>query len=224
MNGQSTPKKISAALKNLELANAKNKLRQFGIWKCKTCSKEAKATVHQMRKTYCSSACMALDYKTRLAGENNPRFKNASIRICEHCNKQFNSYQKERRFCSNDCCYKENFHLRTYAKKDLNHNFIVEILVQGGANVKDMSKVAGGMPDLLVWYLGEWHLIEIKNPKTHYGRQGLNKTQKKFAEEWNGGAIFIVKTEEDAKNFLAGKFENVEQGGKHKKLNKVLQT
>lgn len=223
MNGQSSPKKIAAAFKNLELANAKNRSKQFGIWKCKTCNKEAKATVHQLRKTYCSSACMALDYKTRLSGENNPHFKNASIRICEYCNKQFNSYQKDRRFCSKECCNKENFSLRTYAKKDLNHNFIVEILQKGGANVKDMSKVAGGMPDLLVWYMEEWHLIEIKNPKTTYGRKGLSKLQKKFAEEWNGGAVFIMKTEEDAKNFLQGQFEKVEQGGTYKKLNKVLQ-
>jgi hypothetical protein len=224
MNRQSSPKKIAAALRNLELAKEKNQSKVFGIWQCKTCKKEARATVHQLRKTYCSSSCMAIDYKTRLSGKNNPHFKNAGLKVCEYCNKEFNSYQKERRFCSQDCSIKDNFPLRTYAKKDLNHNFIVEILVKGGANVKDMSKVAGGMPDLLVWYLDEWHLIEIKNPKTHYGRQGLSKLQKKFAEEWNGSCVFIIKTEEDANNFLAGKFESIEQGGKFKKLNKLLQS
>ena len=55
--------------------------------------------------------------------------------------------------------------MRTYAKKDLNHNFITDLLQKGGAVVKDMSRVAGGMPDLLVWYMEEWHLIEIKNPQ-----------------------------------------------------------
>jgi endogenous inhibitor of DNA gyrase (YacG/DUF329 family) len=224
MNKPTTSKKLASSLENLKKANDVNKSKKFGIWRCKTCNKEARATVHQLRKTYCSSACMALDYKTRLSGENNPRYKNAAEKTCLSCGKIYKSYQKDRKFCSHECYNKENFHLRTYAKKDANHNMLVEILQSGGASVKDMSKMAGGFPDILVWYLEEWHLIEIKNPKTHYGKQGLNKLQKQFAEGWNGGAVFVFKTEDDAKNFLAGKFEEIEQVGNYRKLNTMLQT
>ena len=74
-----------------------------------------------------------------------------------------------------------------------------------------MSKAMYGFPDLLVWHFETWHLVEIKNPKTHYGKQGLNKLQKKWAEEWRGGPVFIMRTEEDVDKFIIGEFGEIDQ-------------
>lgn len=80
------------------------------------------------------------------------------------------------------------------AKKDANHNQIVEEFIQLGCCVHDCSSVGGGVPDLLVG-LPDSYLcmyVEIKNPKTGYGRRGLNKNQKAFAANWTGG-LMVVK-------------------------------
>jgi hypothetical protein len=68
-----------------------------------------------------------------------------------------------------------------------------------------------GIPDILVWHLEKWHLIEIKNPKTDYGKKGLSPRQQKWAEEWRGGPVFIIRTEDDANKFLIGEFADIDQ-------------
>jgi endogenous inhibitor of DNA gyrase (YacG/DUF329 family) len=204
-----------AAIENLKKANAKNKSKPFGIWKCKTCQKEARATIHQLRKTYCSNACMSQDYKVRLLGQNNPHYSDASKRICEICQKTYKSYQKTTRFCSMGCRDKNGLSagMRHNAKKDDNHNEIVGYLEAGGAFVIDCSKMMHGMSDLLVWHIEQWHLVEIKNPKTSYGKKGLNPSQMKFANNWQGGPVYIVRTKEDVDSFLIGEFEKIDKVG-----------
>jgi hypothetical protein len=76
--------------------------KTFGIWKCAECNKEAPATVHQLRKTYCSNACMSAGYKKLMSGSNNPNYKRAGHQKCQHCAKDFHSYSR-RKFCSNTC-------------------------------------------------------------------------------------------------------------------------
>jgi hypothetical protein len=76
--------------------------KTFGIWKCAECNREAPATVHQLRKTYCSNACMSAGYKKRLRGSDNPNYKRAGHQKCQHCAKNFHSYNA-RKFCSNAC-------------------------------------------------------------------------------------------------------------------------
>jgi hypothetical protein len=53
-------------------------------------------------------------------------------------------------------------------------------------------------------------LVEIKNPKTGYGRRGLNPIQKQWIERWNGGPIYIIKSLDDAEQFARGRFDEVE--------------
>jgi hypothetical protein len=218
MKKERNKKQIAASLRNIKLATEKKKSISHGEWFCKVCKIEKRATIHQLRKTYCSKECMAIDYKIKTLGSNNPNFKNSKEKICKYCGKTFYVSQKQK-YCSHSCFVKDDFPLRTHARKDLNHKELVDILEMGGASVKDTSKLANGFPDILVWHFNEWHLIEIKNPKTSYGKKGLSKSQKSFAENWNGGPVFVLKTSEDAKNFLNGKFEFIEQVGKNKKLN-----
>jgi Holliday junction resolvase len=220
MNRKTSPNKLKAALLNLELANIANKQKEYGIWKCLECGCEKKATVHQKRQKYCSYDCMSKAYKTRLQGSQNPNYSNAGYRTCKICNNKFKSYQKQRKYCSLKCRDIEfsTYPMRLKAKKDANHNEIVAILEAGGVVVKDMSTQGRGFPDILAWHLEAWYLIEIKNPKTEYGRKGLNKNQIDFLKDWKGGPVFVMRTNEEANNFVAGKLELLEiVGGKIEK-------
>jgi Holliday junction resolvase len=220
MTRKPSPKKLQAALLNLELAQIANKQKQYGIWKCIQCNCEKKATAHQKRQKYCSYDCMSKAYKTRLKGSQNPNYSNANFRVCKICNKKFQSSQKQRKYCSVKCRDIEfsQYPMRIKAKKDANHNEIVKILEAGGVVVKDMSTQGRGFPDILAWHLDAWYLIEIKNPKTDYGRKGLNKNQVDFLKDWKGGPVFIMRTNEEANNFVAGNLELLEiVGGKIKK-------
>jgi hypothetical protein len=200
-----TDRKSQAALANLERARDANAKRWvFDTWRCARCGGERPATVHQRRQTYCSTECMAQAYSDRMSGQSNPNFKGAGWRTCEHCGTEFHNYSKTRRFCSLACRDRGSFHLRTNAKKDANHDLIVGVLTKGGAFVRDLSRAMFGVPDLLVWHRNAWHLIEVKNPKTSYGRRGLNKAQAAWANEWSGGPVYVIRTVDDAAEFLAG--------------------
>ena len=78
------------------------------------------------------------------------------------------------------------------SRKDDNHKEIVEALTKAGAYVLDMSHVGRGFPDLIVGFQSKTFLMEIKNPKTSYGRKGLNTNQLKWKESWTGGSYFVV--------------------------------
>ncbi len=153
---------------------------------------------------------MAEVYKTQLKGSANPNFRNAGITNCLACGKQFKTYH-DNKYCCKLCAIKNM--PRTAAKKDSNHEKIVEELEAGGARCMDMSKMGNGFPDLLVWHLDMWHVVEIKNPQTAYGKKGLNKRQKEWATEWQGGPVYVVRTSEDCQNFVSGRFEMIENEG-----------
>jgi hypothetical protein len=196
--------------------------KHFEIWSCVVCKIQKPATAHQKRKKYCSKNCMAIEYKNRFKGENNANYKNSEIRICKVCQKEYKSYNKKRKYCSQDCFQaigKDN--VRFAAKKDNNHHIIVDALEKGGVVVKDTSKLMQGFPDLLVWHMKAWHLIEIKNPDTAYGKKGLSKSQKKFAENWQGGPVFIIRTSQDVEKFIIGEFDEIDQVGGVKMFDNV---
>lgn len=284
------------------------KSREFGIWACAECGKEKRATVHQMRKTYCSMECMAAGYKKRMGGEANPNYRGASQRICECCGEAFDSYVKTAKYCSQKCyhqqrasqqkkcnqcgsiyrskknqgrrtgtggnfcswaCYQKslpkqenrqkslallvrNFEkcencgtsfqamacdqrkfcsyecfvesggpqrageaavraMKKYgAKKDANHNELFKIIRQV-VPAHDLSDCGFGVPDGLAWIKGAWHLFDIKNPETSYGRKGLNEKQKEWAFSWRGGPVFLIYNQDDAENFVRGEFDKVKR-------------
>ena len=60
-----------------------------------------------------------------------------------------------------------------------------------------VSTGISGFPDLVVGCVGRNHLVEAKNPKTAYGRRGLNDNQTAFARDWRGERIFTVSSEDE---------------------------
>ena len=84
------------------------------------------------------------------------------------------------------------------ARKDANHSIVVQALEAAGVSVIDTSSMGGGFPDLIAGFGGVTVLIEIKNPKTGYGRKGLNKNQLKWKEQWTGGAYAVIDSVEGA--------------------------
>ena len=142
-------------------------------------------------------------------------------KICPVCHKQYYAYIKTRIYCSYPCALKGGSGIRAGqaariatmkygAKKDANHNLICDVLRSHGIAVYDTSSLGGGAPDCIVWAAKAWRLVEIKNPATAYGRRGLNKIQKRWISQWQGGPIFILRTEAEAHQFAEGKFDNIE--------------
>ncbi len=74
---------------------------------------------------------------------------------------------------------------------DANHKEIVEVLEKAGCSVLSLADQGGGCPDIVVGHHGRNFLLEIKNPKTAYGRKGLNPNQKKWAGTWNGVVVVV---------------------------------
>jgi hypothetical protein len=192
-------RKADAARRNIALANAANAARySFGVWKCATCQSEAPATVHQLRKTYCSKACMAAGYRVRFAGAGNNNHSNAGWKVCRACGKDFHNYNRRSRYCSIACrplprqIGGDMTRYKT-CSKDANHKPICDALIEFGASVIDVSNAkVPGLPDLIVGWAEETLLMEIKNPKTAYGKAGLNKNQKKWRDHWLGGTYCVV--------------------------------
>jgi hypothetical protein len=78
-------------------------------------------------------------------------------------------------------------------KRDANHGELSAAFRRLGASVEDMVRTGvDGWPDVCVGYLGVTHLVEYKNPHTTYGRAGLSKSQKSFAEGWRGEDVWVV--------------------------------
>jgi hypothetical protein len=72
--------------------------------------------------------------------------------------------------------------------------------------VYDLSAMGGGVPDGIAWVKETWQFFDIKNPKTGYGRRGLNPVQKKWITQWRGGPVYLIYTAIDAEQFAKGNF------------------
>ena len=73
-------------------------------------------------------------------------------------------------------------------KSDANQKQIVEALRRMGVFVFDLHGAGKGCPDLLLAYLGQWHLVEIK---TANGK--LSEQQIKFIERSSDiGKVSVV--------------------------------
>lgn len=97
--------------------------------------------------------------------------------------------------------------MRYGAKKDANHKELVTAFEQMGCAVIDVSGLGKGLPDTIIWFGHEWGLVELKNPNTGYGRRGLNKNQKAWANDWKGGEVHIVRTVEEVAALVRAKRE-----------------
>lgn len=176
---------------------------------CQQCGREFRVKRRLMVGTYCSRACMAEAYRTRMKGSANPNFRGALTRnTCEHCFQPIVSYKKDRRFCSTTCrdaspAFREHNRAQIIAARggrgvrDRNHAEVVQALRDAGAVVFDLSREGYGMPDLAVHDGCELHLMEIKNPDTWYGRRGLSAKQRDWAQRW-AVPVHVVRTPAEA--------------------------
>jgi hypothetical protein len=159
---------------------------------CKFCKIMFRCDANSAKIT-CSTECMVAQREVKKLKVN-----------CLQCNKLFISPKtRVRVFCSYEC-FKQNGgpqragfaameKIEMYGrKKDANHNEIVDAMTKVGAYVIDMSHVGRGFPDLIVGFKKMTILMEIKNPKTSYGKKGLNKNQLQWKEQWTGGTYCVV--------------------------------
>lgn len=93
--------------------------------------------------------------------------------------------------------------LKYGAKKDANHKEIMDVISRL-VPVIDLSNMGMGVPDGIAEINGTLRLFDIKNAKTGYGRRGLNPRQKRWADDWKGGPVFLIYTVDEAIAFCKG--------------------
>lgn len=169
--------------------------------------------------------------KVRIKFENHnyprkPRIKkplkiNLPNKTCLHCKEGYFSYNKNRKYCSYACHIASGGSFRAgmeaaitmkkykIHKKDFNHKDIVDVFHKMAIPFYDLSAMGCGIPDGIAWVKSSWQFVEIKNPNTAYGKRGLNKNQKKWIEQWQGGAVYIVSTIDEAILFCRGDFSKL---------------
>jgi hypothetical protein len=141
---------------------------------------------------------------------------------CAHCGTVFPySPSNHRRFCTYTCFvasggpveagYAARRAMKKYgAKKDANHKEIMAAL-KSMVPVHDLSAMGCGVPDGIAWINEGWQLFDIKNPKTGYGKRGLNERQKTWADKWDGGPVYLIYSEDEARAFARGEFSAVKR-------------
>jgi len=92
--------------------------------------------------------------------------------------------------------------MRRASKIDRNQPEIVDALRSVGARVQSLATVGGGVPDLLVGYLGDLYLIECKDGKRPPSERKLTPDQERWHAEWSGYPVYVVKCVEDAADVL----------------------
>lgn len=151
---------------------------------------------------------MSESYKSVLKGSANPNYRNSIKKTCINCGKEYNSYDKTRKYC-NHACYttsvnflKRNQEMINRGSRfkcvDENQAEIVDALRRAGVSICDTSGVGHGFPDLIAGLRGRNILIEVKNPKNAYGKKGLSESQEKFDRQWQGEKVHIVRSVGDA--------------------------
>ena len=93
--------------------------------------------------------------------------------------------------------------MRRANRIDDNQNDIVAALRKAGATVRVISQ-GEGIPDLLVGFMGETILLEVKDGNKPPSARTLTDAEKKFFDDWRGGLLVIVESVEDALKMLEG--------------------
>ena len=185
----------------------KEKKRRHGI--CIICSNPTKAR---------NSATCSLSCRRELFAKKPRRSKHKE---CAECGRVFYFYPSQnRKFCSYKCHLSSGGALRagiasarmrktsSGAKKDANHMEIVRAFKKLGAEIIDLSPLGYGVPDILVAVRRSAYLVEIKNPKTKYGRTGGNALQIAWAASWPC-PVYIVESIDDVLALANGHYEKL---------------
>ena len=81
---------------------------------------------------------------------------------------------------------------RRASKRDGNERSIIDALEQAGASVSQLS--AKGVPDLLVGFRRENHLIEVKDPAQVPSKRRLSVDQVDWMAAWRGRPPVVCET------------------------------
>lgn len=196
--------------------------RGTAIKVCTYCGKQYSS--YNKGRKYCSVACSA-GSKPRMpkrqlvlklvARRPEPFIRKQNETVCRQCNKLFTSSpSRKRMYCSYQChldsggafragIASSGARMKYGPKKDANHNEIFDEMRKHCA-VYDLSSMGRGVPDGIAWVDGQWKLFDVKNPKTGYGRRGLNMVQQKWIGQWKGGPVYLIYTIEEARRFATG--------------------
>jgi len=187
---------------------------------------------------YCHGFILIFNEGVKTCGSPTCREKHFAyrwrVKLCDHCGIEFKHPRSaKRKFCSYKC-FVENggpkragrassiVIMKKYGpKKDANHKELVAALEKMGVLTIDMSGVGGGFPDLICAVCKETLLVEIKNKKTGYGRKGLNKLQREFAENWAGGPVYVIYNLDDATKLANYELGSLYAYGGYNRLNVV---
>jgi hypothetical protein len=180
--------------------------RQRLIYLCQHCG-----AICPNSKKYCSNKCYAAARYPAVYAD------------CQHCGTPFRySPSTERKFCSYPCFIESGgaqragyaateMIMKKYgAKKDANHKEVMDVIRQFVA-VHDLSRAGYGIPDGLAFINDQWELFDIKNPKTSYGKRGLNERQKKWVADWRGGPVYLIHDVDEAQRFAKGDFAGLKR-------------
>lgn len=85
-------------------------------------------------------------------------------------------------------------------RTDSNQQCIVAALRKLGASVVSTSQVGNGLPDLLVGWMGQTILLEVKDGARPPSERKLTADEAYFLEHWKGGPAVVVKDEQEAIN------------------------
>lgn len=91
--------------------------------------------------------------------------------------------------------------MRTAARKDANHQEIVEALRQVGAKVKDLAGLPGAL-DLLVGFRGQLYWFEIKDGRKMPSQRKLTKEEQAVFDEFDGCPVYKVESVDQAYRIL----------------------
>jgi hypothetical protein len=154
---------------------------------CEFCGKAFTAK-YSLNQRFCSRVCGN--------SRSHTQFK------CAVCSTPFTSYKKAAKYCGRGCFHKSQTGAPKVSgwfppNKDKNHDEIVSTLKGLGLLVSEHHDEGNGFPDLIVGIEGIAPVVlaEVKNPANSYGRRGLNKAQRRFAERL--GVVRVIQTVDD---------------------------
>lgn len=198
---------------------------------CRNCGNEYKS--YNKNRKFCSNYCYVKSkkpvQKKEVVKKEKKLIKEKPIYVkkilklnCLTCDLLFESHPSSKRiYCCYNCFILDGGSVRAgkeavramakYGfKKDANHNEIFDVIKMLTA-VHDLSSAGCGVPDGLAWVCGGWQLFDVKNPKTGYGKRGLNDRQKKWAKDWRGGPVYLIYTTDEAQRFARGDFDGIKR-------------
>lgn len=93
--------------------------------------------------------------------------------------------------------------MRRAARTDTNQSDIVAALKAIGAEVTSLAGVGSGVPDLLVSFRGQWHLMEVKDGSRPPSQRALKWTQQRWRERQQA-PVHVVHGPAEAVEVLNG--------------------